>query len=331
MAAGLLSSVLGATVARGDDFYQGKTLTLLVGYAPGGGYDTNARLLARHLADHIPGHPRVVVENMPGAGSLRMLRYLSREAPADGSSIGLFDFTEITNSLLTPKLVNIDFRKFRWIGSIAQDLAVCYLWKGRVDASNLPQAQKLSSLPMGRTNPGSSSDIEQKILRKLFDVPVKSVAGYAGSAEAFVAVEQGELNGGCLTWSSLPANWISGGKIMPILRLSPASAPDLPSSVPNALDVAKSPRDKQIIEFLTAAGKLGKPIVAPLATPQSRVAVLRKGFDDTMRDPGFLADAKATRQPVDPVSGAAAESILNTLYETPPDIVAAAKSVAEND
>jgi tripartite-type tricarboxylate transporter receptor subunit TctC len=327
-AAAFVAVAFEATAAQSDDYYHGKTVTLLVGYAPGGGYDTNARLLARELGDHIPGRPRVVVENMPGAGSLRMLRFLSHEAPADGTTLGLFDFTQITNSLLTPDMVKIDFRQFKWIGSIAQDLAVCYVWKGSVRASTLAEVQKLKSLPMGRTNPSSSSDIEQKIFRKLFDVPVESVAGYAGSAEAFVAVENGELNGGCLTWSSLPADWISNGRITPILRLSSASAPDLPSNVPDAADVAKSSRDKQIIEFLTAAGKLGKPIVAPLDVPQQRIDILRKAFEDTMKDPTFLAEAKEARQPIDPVFGGDAEKILDKFYQAPPDIVTAAKQVA---
>lgn len=323
----LIQVSLAATSARSDDFYHGKTVTLLVGYAAGGGYDINARLLARHLGDHIPGHPSIIVENMPGAGSLRMLEFLNHKAPTDGTTIGLFDFTQITNSLLTPDTVKMDFRQYKWIGSIAQDLAVCYVWN-RIKASSLTDVQKIPSLPMGRTNPGTSSDIEQKILRKLFGVHVMSVAGYEGSSQAFIAVENGELDGGCLTWSSLPPNWISGKKITPILRLSKATAPDLPSDVPDAIEIAKSPRDREIIEFLTAAGKLGKPIVASRATPQAQVDVLRKAFGDTMTDPNFLADAAKLRQPINPVSDVDAENILQKFYATPAEIVAAAKVVA---
>lgn len=328
-AALLIQASVAATTVRSDDFYHGKTVTVLVGYAAGGGYDINARLLARHLPDHILGHPSVIVENMPGAGSLKMLEFLNRQAPTDGTTIGLFDFTQITNSVLTPDTVKIDFRRYQWIGSIAQDLAVCYVWN-RLKATSLADAEKIPSLAMGRTNPGTSSDIEQKILRKLFGVHVKSVAGYAGSSQAFIAVENGELDGGCLTWSSLPPQWIAGKKITPLLRLSKATAPDLPADVPDAADIAKSPRDRQIIEFLTAAGKLGKPIVASPATPQAQVDLLRKAFADTMTDPSFLADAAKTRQPVDPVFGAAAENILKQLYATPAGIVSAAKAVASD-
>jgi tripartite-type tricarboxylate transporter receptor subunit TctC len=327
LALSLCGSCLGVTLARAEDFYRGKTLTVLVGYAAGGGYDINARLLARHFGDHIPGRPSVVVENMPGAGSLKMLEYLSHSAPTDGTTIGVFDFTMITNSLLTPDTVKIDFRRYGWIGSIAQDLALCYVWN-RVSARTLSQVQHLTSLPMGRTNPGSSSDIEQKIFRKLFHVPVQSVAGYAGSSEAFVAVENGELDGGCLTWSSLPANWVTDHKITPILRLSSATAPDLPGNVPNAADIAADARDRQIISVLTAAGKVGKPVVAPLAVAPERLEILRKAFADTMKDPAFLADAEKLRQPISPVLGADANEVLDGFYATPPDIVAAAKAVA---
>jgi tripartite-type tricarboxylate transporter receptor subunit TctC len=324
-----IQASLAAPSARSEDFYHGKTLTVLVGYAAGGGYDINARLLARHLGDHIPGHPSIIVENMPGAGSLKMLGFLSHKAPTDGTTIGLFDFTQITNSLLTPDTVKTDFRQYKWVGSIAQDLAVCYVWN-RTKASSLAQVQKIPSLPMGRTNAGTSSDIEQKILRKLFDVHVRSVAGYEGSSQAFIAVENGELDGGCLTWGSLPPSWISGKRITPILRLSKATAPDLPADVPDAIAIAKSPRDRQIIEFLTAAGKLGKPIVASPATPQAQVDVLRKAFEVTMTDPNFLADAAKARQPVSPVSGVDAENILRTFYATPAEVVAAARAVVSD-
>src|SRR6476620_7129566 len=117
-----------ASAARADDFYQGKTLSLVVGYSAGGGYDINARLISRHIGRHIPGTPTVVVVNMPGAGSLRSVEHLERHAPKDGTVVNMFDYTQITNSLLTPDKVPIDFRKFKWIASVAQDLAVCYVW-----------------------------------------------------------------------------------------------------------------------------------------------------------------------------------------------------------
>jgi tripartite-type tricarboxylate transporter receptor subunit TctC len=318
-----------AAPARAEDFYRGKTLTLVVGYSAGGGYDINARLMARHLGAHIPGTPTVVVVNMPGAGSLRALEHLDKHAPKDGTVIALFDYTQITNSLLTPDKVPIDFRKFKWIGSVAQDLAVCYVWH-TVNAKTVDDMRKLPEINMGRTNVGTSSDTQQKVLRKLFKVNVHSVAGYAGSAEGFIAVERGELEGGCMTWASLPAAWITDHKITPIMRITSATAPDLPSSVPSAFDLLAADRDRKILRVLSAAGEVGKPLVAQISVPDDRVEILRTAFAAMVKDPAFLADAEKARQVVSPTLGAAAVKILDEIYSSPEDIIGAARAVAND-
>jgi tripartite-type tricarboxylate transporter receptor subunit TctC len=316
-----------SSVTHAEDFYRGKTVNLVVGYSTGGGYDVNARLLSRHIGRHIPDNPTVVVVNMPGAGSLRSLEYLERQAPRDGTVIDLFDYTQITNSLLTPDKVPIDFRKFKWIGSVAQDLAVCYVWN-TVNAKTLADLQKLPKIHMGRTNPGTSSDTQQRILRKIFNVNVHSVAGYAGSAEAFIAVERGELEGGCMTWSSLPPAWIADKKIRPIMRVTSATAPDLDPNVPSAFDMAPSDRDRKIMRVLSASGEIGKPFVLHLSVPEERVQILRDAFAATMKDPAFLADAEKMRQNVSPTIGDAAVKIVDEIYSSPPNIVDAARSIA---
>jgi tripartite-type tricarboxylate transporter receptor subunit TctC len=315
--------------AQAEDFYQGKTLNILVGYSSGGGYDINARLLARHIGRHIPGTPNVVVVNMPGAGSLRSVEHLQKLAPKDGTYVELFDYTQITNSLLSPDRVPIDFRKFKWIGSIAQDLAVCYVWH-TIKAKTIEDLQRLPVIQMGRTNPGTSSDTQQRILRKLFNVNVHSVAGYAGSAEAFIAVERGELEGGCMTWSSLPPSWISGKLITPIMRITSATAPDLPEDVPSAFDLLKNDRDRKILRALSAAGEVGKPFVLEKSVPDDRVAILRNAFAATMKDPAFLADAEKIRQNVSPTIGDDAVKIVDEIYSSPSDVVEAARAIAND-
>lgn len=313
--------------AHADNFYQGKTLTIVVGYSAGGGYDINARLVSRHIGRHVPGTPAVVVVNMPGAGSLRALEHIERHAAKDGTVIGLFDYTQITNSLLTPGKVPIDFRKFKWIGSVAQDLAVCYVWH-TLKAKTMADLQRLPKIHMGRTNPGTSSDTQQRILRKLFKVNVHSVAGYAGSAEAFIAVERGELEGGCMTWASLPPHWIAGNKITPIMRVTSATAPDLAADVPSAFDLLAQDRDRKILRVLSAAGEVGKPFVAQMSVPDEQVTILRKAFTAMVQDPAFIADADKLRQPVSPTLGADATKILDEIYAAPDDIIAAARAVA---
>jgi tripartite-type tricarboxylate transporter receptor subunit TctC len=319
-----LLAVLAAPV-HAAEFYRGKTLSLVVGYASGGDYDLNARLIARHLGRFVPGNPTVIVSNLPGAGSLRSLEYVERVAPGDGTVLEMFDFTQITNSLLTPDKVPVDFRKFKWIGSVAQDVAVCYAWHS-IRAKTLADIQRLPVIYMGRTNPGSSSDVEQKILRKLFKVNVRSVAGYSGSAEGFIAVERGELNGGCITWASLPPSWISGQKITPFLRITSATMPDLPARVPSAPDLLNE-RDRAILHLLTAAGELGKPLVFSERVPDERVRILRNAFGEMVKDRAFISDAEKIRQVVRPTPGDAAVKILDDIYSSPPEIVQAARAI----
>jgi tripartite-type tricarboxylate transporter receptor subunit TctC len=325
----LATAVLGTAVAQAEDFYQGKTVSLVVGYSAGGGYDINARLISRHIGRHIPGNPNVVVVNMPGAGSLRSVEHIERHAPRDGTVVNLFDYTQITNSLLTPDKVPVDFRKFKWIGSVAQDLAVCYVWH-TIQAKTIADLQRLPKIHMGRTNPGTSSDTQQRILRKLFNVNVHSVAGYAGSAEAFIAVERGELEGGCMTWASLPPAWISDRKITPIMRVTSATAPDLPESVPSAVDLLASDRDRKVLRALSAAGEVGKPLVLQLSVPEERVQILRKAFAAMTKDPAFIADADKTRQNVSPTIGDDAVKVVEEIYGSPPDVVEAARAIAND-
>src|SRR5262245_64343415 len=328
---GILTLLLAAVAskvfaARGEAFYQGKAISLVVGFSAGCGYDINARLVSRHIGRHIPGSPTVVVVNMPGAGSLRSVEHIERHAPKDGTVINMFDYTQITNSLLTPDKVPIDFRKFKWIGSIAQDLAVCYVWH-TVNAKTIADLQRLPQIHMGRTNPGTSSDTQQRILRKLFKVNVHSVAGYAGSAEAFIAVERGELEGGCMTWASLPPAWISGNKITPIMRVTSGAAPDLPASVPSAFDLLDSDRDRKVLRALSAAGEIGKPLVLQHSVPDELVQILRNAFATMMNDPGFLPDADSTRQNISPTVGHAALRIVEEIYASPADVVEAARAI----
>src|SRR5882672_3685122 len=322
----LLATASFGAPAQADDFYQGKTLSLVVGYSAGGGYDINARLISRHFGRHVPGNPSVVVVNMPGAGSLRSIEHIERHAPRDGTVVNLFDYTQITNSLLTPDKVPVDFRKFKWIGSVAQDLAVCYVWH-TVKARTIADLRRLPIINMGRTNPGTSSDTQQRILRKLFNVNVHSVAGYAGSAEAFIAVERGELEGGCMTWASLPPNWIVDKKITPIMRVTSATAPDLAADVPSAFDLLDVEKDRKVLRALSAAGEIGKPLVLQISVPDERVQILRNAFAAMMKDPAFIADAEKTRQAVSPTIGEDAAKIVDEIYSSPKDVVDAARAI----
>jgi tripartite-type tricarboxylate transporter receptor subunit TctC len=312
--------------AAAQDFYKGRTLTIVVGFTAGG-FDLNARLLARHIGRHIAGNPDVIVQNMPGAGTLKSVLYLDTNAPRDGTVVTTFNFGQIGESRLAPDKVKVDFRKFSWIGSISQDLSVCYTWH-TLGLKTLAELQRHGTVHMGLTGVGTSSDINQKILKEIFKVGVQQVAGYPGSADERLAVERGELDGDCGAWSSIPEDWVAGAKINPVFRSAPVTAPDLPAEVPYAADIAPSAREAEIIRLLTASGQLGRPFLASAAVPAERVALLRRAFDETMKDPEFIADARKGRLPVSPKSGEEALRTVEAIYATPDDIVQAARKIA---
>src|SRR5581483_454145 len=187
----LACAVASSRDASAQDFYQGKTITIVVGFSPGGGFDLFARLLARHIGNFIPGHPAVVVKNMPGAGTMTAVRSLASAAPADGTTIAAFHFGLIGQSRLTPDKVPLDFRKVAWIGSISQDLSICYTWH-TLGIRNLAELKARKGLHFGLTGIGTNDDIYARILKWILGVDLKQVGGYPGSTDARLAVERGE-------------------------------------------------------------------------------------------------------------------------------------------
>ncbi|HEX2726902.1 MAG TPA: hypothetical protein VHN20_13880 [Beijerinckiaceae bacterium] len=329
LAALAASIVLSVFPASAQDFYKGKTLSIVVGYAVGGGYDQYARLLARHMERYVPGNPSIVVVNMPGAATLTALRHMDTNAAKDGTVIVLFDFFQIGNSLLAPEKVNTDFRKYQWIGSISEDLSVCYIWH-TIAANSVEDLRKGQQIHMGLTAAGTMNEVRQKILKNMLGLNIRTVSGYKGSAEEKLAMERGELEGGCGGWSSVPPDWRRDGKVKTIVKLVPARAPDMPANVPYVADLVSSSRDRQIIELLTQPAQLGKPIVASAAVPRDRIEVLQKAFDQAVKDPQFIAEAEKMQLEVSPRSAAEAMKVLDDIYALPADIVQEAKRVISN-
>jgi tripartite-type tricarboxylate transporter receptor subunit TctC len=315
-----------AVPAAAQDFYKGKTVTIVVGFTPGGGFDLNARLLARHMGRHIAGNPDVIVQNMPGAASLKSVLYLDTTAPRDGTVIATFNFGQIGDSRMMPEKIKVDFRKFSWIGSVSHDTTICYTWHA-LGIKTLAELQRHGTVHMGLTGVGTSSDINQKILKEIFKVQVVQVAGYPGSAEERLAIERRELDGDCGAWASIPQEWVEGGKINPVLRSAAIKPPDLPPDVPYEVDIAPSPREADIIRLLTASGQVGRPFLASAMVPPARIETLRAAFDATVKDPEFIADAAKIRMPVSPKSGREALRTVEDIYATADDIVQAARKI----
>lgn len=318
---------LPATAALAEDFYKGKTVTFVVGFTPGGGYDTYTRTVARYFAKHVPGTPNVIVQNMPGAASLKSVLYIETSAAKDGTVATAFNPGVITDSLLDPEKVKVKMNSFAYLGSITRDFRVCYAWHTS-KVKTWEDLVKGTPYILGSTGKGSSSYVNGAILRNLFKFNVKQVTGYPGSAEQRLAIERGELDGDCGSWSSISEEWIKGKKIVPFVQFTESRTPDMPEGIPFISDKGNA-EQKQVLSVLLAAGALGRPFIMSKSVPQDRLAIMRKAFMATMADSDFLADAKKQGLPVNAVDGAAASKIIDEIYMAPADIVAKAKKAVE--
>jgi tripartite-type tricarboxylate transporter receptor subunit TctC len=322
----MLSAMSAAAAQTSAEF---KTLTMVVGSSPGGGYDVYARMLARHIGRHLAGQPSIIVQNMPGASSLKAVLYLDTGAPKDEIVITAFNPGLITQSLIEPDRLRFKFTDVAWIGSITRDLRACYAW-ATIGVKTWDDLKSVKQFNIGAPAPGTSSYINAAILKNLFGIAVHHVTGYAGSAEQRLAIERGELDGDCGAWSSVPPDWISGNKVNPIVRFSPLPFPGLPAGIPFARDLAPDQAAKELLDLLTAPDELGRPYVVSKRLPSDRVAILRAAFDATMKDTEFLAEAGKLDVPVTgSISGAAAEKIVASIYAAPPALVTRARAVVD--
>lgn len=328
--AAFAAALLASTAAAAQDaatFYKGKSVRIGVGFSAGGGYDHYARVFARHLGRHIPGNPNVIVQNMPGAASLNSVKYTMGAAPTDGTFINAFNPGLITQSLTAPKKVGVNFLEFGWIGNISEDFRICHTWNG----TGIRTWQDLLARPkvtMGNTGIGTSAYIDNRILSDLFGVRLHQVMGYPGSADKRIAIERGELDGDCGSWTSLPEEWLSDKKITIHIRYSRTLIPGMPPEAIDARAHLTDPAKRQTFDLLTASALIGRPYIVPKAVPAERAAVLRTAFDATMKDPEFLADAAKQRLTVTAMTGVEVEAFIKELYRTPSDVVAAARTIS---
>jgi tripartite-type tricarboxylate transporter receptor subunit TctC len=312
--------------AQDNDFYRGKTVTLVVGYSAGGGYDQYARMLARHFGRHIPGNPTIVVQNMPGAASFTAVRYLSTAGPKDGTAIAMFDPGLILESLSAPERFNVKFSDYQWLGGMSREVTFCYAWHATgIKTWNDMMGRK--EFLLGLTAKGSAVYANAASLRRIFNAPIRQIAGYPGSNEQRLALERGEIEGLCASWSAIPQDWIANGKIAPLARFAPQRPPDMPASTPYVNDLATTQEQKDILDILNAPGQLGRPFIAAKEAPRERVQVLARALAETLKDPALLADAKKQSLPIELFSAAESEKIVNTVYSASPELVRRFKAV----
>src|SRR6266849_3666682 len=317
----LAAMALAPSTARAQspaDFYKGRNVDLYVGYSVGGAYDLYARVIARHLGKHIPGGPTIVPKNMEGAGSLRLANWLYRVGPKDGSALGTIGRGTAFDPLLGSRGAQFQADKFTWIGSANNEVSVCVAWK----TSGITSLEQTLSkeLIVGGTGAAADTDQFPRILNGVLGTKFKIVTGYPGGNDITLAMERGEVKGRCgWSWSSVLAThkrWVDDKTITVLVQLSLAKHPDLPD-IPLVMDFAQTDEQKLIFKLIFARQVMGRPFVAPPGLPKDRADALRKAFDDTMKDPEFLADAARTQLEITPVSGVEVEKLVAEIYQTP--------------
>lgn len=307
-------------------FYKGKQIRLLVGSAPGGGYDVGARVVARHLGKHIPGHPTIIVQNMPGAASLTMADSLYNAQPRDGSVIAAAINGMPTAPLFEPTGARFDPTKFNWIGSTDNEVQVTYVWHTAPVQSYAELLKK--PLIVGATQRGTSQADFPLIANAVLGTKFKVITGYKSTSTIHKAMESGEVQGnGASAYASLKElepKWITQKKVTILLQWGFHKLAVL-HNVPSVLDLAKNKADKAALRLVIARLQYSRPFLAPPGVPADRVAALRHAFDLTMKDPAFLADAARSRMEVSPVTGKKVAQLINEVLATPSDIVARAR------
>jgi tripartite-type tricarboxylate transporter receptor subunit TctC len=329
----VLTSVSASRPAEAQSFYEGKTVRIIVGLAPGGGFDTYARVIARHLGKHIPGSPTVIVENMPGAGSLIAANHLYKVAKPDGLTVVKFNGSLMLGQVLGQPGIEFDARKFEFIGAAVKEDVACALTK----ASGVTSVEKwlASGTPvkLGAIAPGASPDNTARVLKAALGLPIQVVSGYKGTAEIRLAADGGEVAGACWSWESMRATWrnaLQAGDVVPVLQVTARTFPDLPN-VPLAINLAKTDEARRLILVgVQNSSAFARPFVLPPGTPKDRVQILRKAFQETLKDGAFLAEAEKAKLTLDPVTGDELEKMVAELFTLDAALVAKLKGVLYN-
>jgi tripartite-type tricarboxylate transporter receptor subunit TctC len=325
----VLTMCWAARVHSQDFFYKGETIRIVVGASAGGGFDTYSRVVGRHLGKHVPGNPSVIVQNMPGAGTLIAAKHVYDVAKPDGLTIGNFIGDLVLGQLLGREGITFKAKEFQWLGVPGKDHIVCAL----TTASGITDMKKwlTSKTPVklggiAGTAPGNSAFI----LKEALGLPMQVVTGYPGTAEIRLGAESGELAGGCWQWESIKPTWtgaLKSGDVRVLLQVTKQPLPDLPN-VPLAYDFAKTDEARKLIEVgIETTSSITRLYAFPPGTPTDRTTTMREAFMKTMRDPEFLAEAKKSNLAVDPSAGEEVEKLVSGIFDLQPELVARLKTI----
>jgi tripartite-type tricarboxylate transporter receptor subunit TctC len=315
----LLAAPAAAQPAAGT--LAGKTVTLIIGFGPGGGYDLWGRTVARHIGKHLPGNPTVVPQNMPGAGSYVAASHIYNAAPKDGTAFAIIARDAALGPLSGAPGARFDATKMSWLGSPAREHNVCIA--NATAKVKTADDLRTTQLILGDTGPGTGTRSYPKVLNDLFGFKFKLVSGFRSSADVFLAMERGEVEGICESLDSVKQRkptWLPNKTVIPLLQAGAESPPEL-KGVPNVLSLAKTEEQRQVLNYLYAGQNIGRPFVAPPDLPPDRLKMLRDAFSATMKDPEFADEVKRHKFELEPVSGEELGSLIGKIYATPKPII----------
>ncbi len=306
-----------------SDFYKGKVVTIMVGTAPGGGYDTTARIFATNLSKHIPGNPSVVVQNVPGGGGLKAAVTLYNVSPKDGTALGDFSANVILEPLYGNAQATYDSSKFEWIGSMDVDVQACGVWRGAgvgiKTLDDLIHAKK--TITFGSTAPSGGTSLYPLFLKNAFGAPVKVINGYTTTKEVLLAMARGELDALCGITQATSAEDLQSGDIDLFMHIGMDRKIATYGNATPISDAVKTPEMRKIAELVFNPNLMSRPLVAPPGVPKARVAALRKAFADNMADPETIALGKRANMQLTPMSGEDMEKMITGFLATPPELV----------
>jgi tripartite-type tricarboxylate transporter receptor subunit TctC len=321
---------VGAHAQTAEEFYRGKSITMLVGSGAGGGYDTYARIFARHMSRHIPGNPAIIAKNMPAAAGLAAASALYTTADKDGSTIAAFTNGAAMEPLFGNTSARYDAQKFNWLGSIGKLQNVCATWhQSPVKTIEAARAREVIVAAAGAT---SNTAIVPKALNALIGTKFKVIAGYDTGAGLTLSIERGEAEGICgLSWSTIKASrphWIRDKLLNIIVQMGLQKLSDLPD-VPSALDLVTDPENRPVLELILIRQEAGRPFAAPPGVPADRIAVLRRAFAATLDDGEFRAEADKAQLEIEPLTAREIETFLARAYGAPRTTVQKAAALVE--
>ena len=316
--------------AQQTPFYRGKQIILLIASGAGGGYDAYARAIARHMGRHIPGNPSIVPKNVPGAGGLIAANTLYNSTPPDGLTFAALTNGAAMDPLFGETAARFDAQKFNWLGSMGKLENICVTWQTS-PITKIEQA-KTREITVSATGATGNSAIMPRIVNEFLGTKFKVIGGYSEGAGQTLALERGEVDGICgLSYSTLKAgrpDWFRDHKLNIILQIGLQKIRDLPD-VPNAFDLVADSERKRILELILIRQEMGRPFALPPRVAADRVTILGQAFEETLKDPQFLADAQKLQLEIDPLTGEEIARLLKTAYSAPKETVARAAKLAK--